>query len=180
MASRNRRRTAWVGNAFNSEAISANGSTLIQVLSPSELQAQSEEPTVLRTIYRLLHGGLPDGNDSFTIDTVFALFLSPASADPITSLFGLGLGDERIIASGFLSTSWHREEQELPGVLPLTIEVDITRNQRGPWQMAEGDISAMRKIRSDDSLMLQCSQQLSGTQPESIAVRGLFRVLLAL
>jgi len=180
MATRNRRRTAWVGQAFDSQAISANSDTLIQVFTPSELQAHSEEPTILRTIFRLLHGGLPDEWAPFTIDTVFAFFLSPASADPITALFGSGLGDERIIASGYLSTAWHREEQELPGVLPLTIEVPVTRNQRGPWQMAEGDISAMRKIRADDSLMLQCSQSLSGTQPESIAVRGAVRVLLAL
>jgi len=180
MANRNRRRTGWVGQVIT-DAISSTATTLIEVIPNAVLLSYSEEPTILRTIYRLLHGGAPDGEGAaFTCNSTFAFFLSPASADAIPNLFGDGLGDERIISSGFLSTAWQEEQQVVPGVLPLLISTTVVRNQRGPWQMAEGDTSAMRKVRSDDSLMLQVTTDLSGTQPDALQVRGYLRCLLAL
>jgi len=180
MARANRRRTAWVGGILENEDINEAGTTLIEVIPNSELTRISDEPTVMRTIYELLHGGIPDDFNPFTVNSWFAFFLADPVGNAIADLDGVGQGDERIISSGFLSTPWQSEEQKFAGVLPLVISVQICRNQRGPWQMSVGDTTAMRKVRSADSLMLQVTSRLSGTAPLAINVRGRVRCLLAL
>jgi len=177
MAKQGRRPTQWLAKAFES-AISPDETTRVLILSAAQLTEHTEEPTLVRTFGRITSGGSTTGfSADFTARSWWAIYLGDINGDPLPDLSATGLEDERIICSGFLLTVWQDEFQVYYDG-SLVQYASVTSNQAGPWQMADFESSAMRKVRQGDSLILQFDSTLAGNEPASYGVSGFIRVLI--
>jgi len=177
MASRNRRRTQWLGAAINEEM--TEGDNFIQLLDAGQLTEHAEEPTLIRLFGRLTQGHGFDVADGFgVIRTWGAIYMGDFSGSAIAGFDGNGFGDERILACGFLKSA-----HQFEGVIRFDSAGLITgnspalRNQRGPWEMADFESRAMRKVREGDSLILQASSFVDG-DISNIGLEGFVRALI--
>jgi len=153
MARAGRRSTFWEGGTISNDMVPVGLNSYEMVAAADLEDEQDREPTLIRTLGRLVIGGTPSGDESTHVANVWWGITLGGMGDP-----GLpdprDLSDDRWIITGFLRWVWYLAYYPVP-TIPLVSQISGTRAYQGPWEMVDYESSAMRKARTGDSLILR-------------------------
>ena len=175
---RSRRRTQWLdtngSNIVDDRSITDGDITRLELASPSDISAFGNEPTLIRIVGRIGIGSAPaDTTSPHTVNCPFGICLTELNSAPSPSAAN---GDERWLLTGYLRSVYINEPQ-VYGIVGAVGVSSVTKNQPGPWEVADFDARAMRKARDGDSLVL-CTRASTPTgTPASIKLYGYVRSL---
>jgi len=153
MARSSRRPTFWTGSTISNDMVPVGLNSYEMAADVDLTDEQDREPTLVRTIGRLVIGGTPSSDDSTHVANLFwgitlGSMVDANLPDP------RDLSDDRWIITGFMRWVWYLAYYPVP-TIPLVSQIAGTRAYQGPWEMQDFESHAMRKARTGDSLILR-------------------------